>query len=49
MNLLQKLHKVCPTWRETVASDPLDAAVELGLLEPEELDDDPYEELNFHD
>ena len=48
MNLIQRLTEVCPTWRTTVASDPLDAAVELGLIEAEDLDEN-VQELRFDD
>ena len=47
-NLIKTLTNINPRWRVEVASDPLDAAVELGLIEPEDLDED-YEELDFHD
>ena len=46
-NLIRKLDEYDPNWRETVASNPLDAAVELGIIEPEELED--YQPLNFHE
>ncbi len=49
MNLIQRLNEINPRWRDEIAFDPLDAAVELGLIEPEELDDEGYEPLNFHD
>ena len=45
--LIQQLNEINPRWRDEIASDPLDAAVELGLIEPEELED--YQELDFHD
>ncbi len=48
MNLLQKLDAIEPKWRETIATNPLDAAVELGLIEPEDLDED-YPELDFNE
>ena len=48
MNLIARLTEIDPKWRENVASDPLDAAVELGLIEPEDLDAD-MQELNFDD
>lgn len=48
MCLLRKLAEINPRWREEIAPDPLDAAVELGLVEPEDLDPD-YKELDFND
>jgi hypothetical protein len=47
MTLIEKLDKVDPNWRETVSSNPLEAAVELCIIEPEELED--YTELDFND
>ena len=47
MNLIKRLDAYDPKWRDTVASDPLDAAVELGLIEPEDVDND-YRELDFN-
>ena len=47
MNLLEQLDKIDPNWRENVSSNPLEAAVELCLIEPEELED--YQELDFDD
>lgn len=47
MNLIQRLNAYDPNWRLTVASDPLEAAVELGLIEPEELDSE-CAELDFN-
>ena len=49
MNLLQQLDAYDPKWRENISPDPLEAAVEIGLLEPEALDDEGYEELDFND
>ena len=49
MNLIQKLNAYDPNWRENVASDPVEAGVELGLLEADALDGDDYEELDFND
>ena len=48
MNLIAKLNELDPKWRETIASDPLDAAVELGLIEAEDLDEN-VQELEFND
>ena len=48
MNLIARLNKIDPRWRENIASDPLDAAVELGLIEPEDLDEN-IQELDFND
>ncbi len=48
--LLEQLYAYDPDWRDNIASDPLEAAVEIGLLEPDVLDDDTdYKPLNFHD
>ena len=46
MNLIQRLNAYDPNWRENVASDPLEAAVELGLIEAEDLDSE-CTELDF--
>ena len=46
MKLNRLLDRVDPDWRETISSNPLDAAVELCLIEPEELED--YIELDFN-
>lgn len=48
INLIAKLAEIDPKWRENIASDPLDAAVELGLIEPEDLDAE-MQELEFND
>jgi len=48
MNLLQKLNEYDPKWRETISPDPLEAAVEIGLLEAEDLDTD-CQPLDFGD
>jgi hypothetical protein len=47
-NLIRQLNDYDPNWRETISTDPLEAAVEIGLLEPEELDGDEYAELDFN-
>ncbi len=47
--LLEQLYAYDPDWRDNIASDPLEAAVEIGLLEPDVLDDTDYKSLNFHD
>ena len=46
MNLIRMLNSYDPKWRTTVASDPLEAAVELGLIDPEDLDSECVE-LDF--
>lgn len=46
--LLEQLDQASPGWRENISRDPLEAAVELGLIEPEDLDTE-CQELNFHD
>lgn len=48
-NLIRKLDSIDPQWRERIDPDPLCAAVELGLLEPDELDGDDYAPLDFND
>ncbi len=35
--------------RDNTAAEPMEAAVEIGLLEPDVLDDMDYKPLNFHD
>jgi hypothetical protein len=49
MNLLEKLAAHDPKWRENISPDPLEAAVEVGLLEPEALDADDYKPLDFNE
>jgi len=44
-NLIELLDACDPDWRDNVSSNPLDAAVELCIIEPEELED--YRELEF--
>ena len=46
-NLIEQLNEICPQWRLEYG-DPLTAGVELGLLEPSELEAD-YQPLNFND
>lgn len=48
MNLIRQLSTVNPRWREEISSNPLEAAVELGLLEPEDIDPEIPQELDFH-
>lgn len=48
MHLLQQLDRACPSWRQTVASDPLEAAVELGLIDADKLDKESHGELDFN-
>lgn len=45
-SLLRELDREYPGWRDYVSSDPVEAAIELGLIEPEELDDN-VKELSF--
>ena len=47
MNLLSKLRAYDKNWRENISSDPIEAAIEIGLLEPEEIED--YQPLDFND
>ena len=46
-NLLELLDRVDPNWRENVSANPIDAALELCIIEADELDD--YRELNFNE
>lgn len=46
-SLIQQLDLIDPNWRYNVSSNPLEAAVELCLIEPEELED--YQELDFNE
>jgi hypothetical protein len=46
VRLIDLLDKVDLNWRESVSSNPLEAAVELCIIEPEELEE--YQALNFH-
>ena len=39
MNLIARLTSICPRWRELYGDDPIAAAIELGLVEPDILDD----------
>jgi len=51
MTLLEALYRYDRNWRENIASDPVEAGVEIGLLEPSALDgpEYAYEPLNFND
>ncbi len=49
MNILRELDAACPTWRDTVSSDPLEAAVELGLLDETDTEPEVSAELDFND
>ena len=46
-NLLRQLDDYDPKWRENISRDPLESAVEIGLLEPEDLEE--YQPLDFND
>lgn len=49
-NLIQKLSDYDPKWRENISPNPLEAAVEIGLLDPEDLDDEQeFGQLRFDD
>jgi len=48
MNLIRQLSKVDPQWRINISSDPIEAAIELGIIEPEDVDPEMPKELNFH-
>ena len=48
MNLIQQLSKAYPDWRK-YHSTPLEAAVEVGLLDESDLAADEVPELDFHD
>lgn len=47
MNLLRRLDETHPGWRDEISSDPIVAAIELGLLEHD--GKDTPGELDFHD
>jgi hypothetical protein len=49
VNLIQQLNEYNPRWRYEIATDPIDAAIEIGLIEPEDVDPEVPEELNFHE
>jgi hypothetical protein len=46
--LIERLDNYDPQWRRSISADPLEAAVEIGLLEPEELDGEEHAELDFN-
>jgi hypothetical protein len=48
MNLVRELDRYDPKWRENISPDPLEAGVEVGLIEAEDLDDD-CQPLDFGD
>jgi len=48
MNLLRQLNAYDPDWRRNIAADPLEAAVEIGLIEAEDLDEEARE-LDFNE
>jgi hypothetical protein len=48
-NLIRKLDAYDPHWRETVSPDPVEAAIELGMLDAEDADDEEYQPLDFND
>lgn len=47
MNLIKKLGECNPRWRDEISADPIEAAIELGLIEPEEVDPEMPKELDF--
>ena len=48
MNLLAQLSEHYPDWRK-YHKTPIEAAVEVGLLDEEALDDEEVPALNFHE
>lgn len=48
MNLLQQLDAAYPGWREEISREPIEAAIELGLLEPDDMEGDELA-LDFTD
>lgn len=50
MHLLRQLDEVCPDWQRRYGSDPVVAAVELGLIDEDDLAlDEVGGELDFSD
>ena len=48
VELIKMLNEEAPGWRDTISPDPIVAALELCLIDPEDLDD--YgRELDFDD
>ena len=47
-NLIRKLDELEPGWRESISSDPVEAAIELSIIEPEDCDEG-YRPLEFND
>lgn len=45
-NLLEQLRDYDKNWRVNIAADPIEAAIEIGLLEPEDAED--YQPLDFN-
>ena len=48
MSLIEKLDRVYPNWRE-LHKTPLEAAVEVGLLDEEEIANADVPELDFNE
>jgi len=47
-SLIEQLDDFDPRWRANYSPDPLEAAVEIGLLEPDVLDGTDYTPLDFN-
>lgn len=47
--LAKELDELWPGWRSTVSPDPVEAAVELSIIEPEEAENEDYRPLDFND
>jgi hypothetical protein len=48
VNLLQQLDAALPGWRKEYDNDPIAAATDLGLIDPEDSEPDA-QALDFHD
>lgn len=45
MNLIQQLSEAYPRWRQEISANPIEAAIELGILDEDPADSVP--ELDF--
>lgn len=48
MNLIRRLYQLNPRWREEISRDPVEAGIELGLLDPDEMEAEAME-LDFRE
>jgi hypothetical protein len=48
VNLIAELYAYDRDWRANISPDPIEAAIEIGLIEPEETDPD-CQPLDFND